>query len=148
MEGCVQRHYHPQLHAAIAPPQLNLSAKTFHPLQELQDRLEQTGHQHITRIVEWSLPHPADENGNIGGGKRDKDQRKRLGLNAECRPLRVAVFGAKPIVTDSKTVIVRLERVDRNVKKEVFLRTTQKMCEMAAIDWYPHSRKPNHLHYT
>ena len=56
-----------------------------------------------------------------------------MGLKAACRPLRVAVFGAKPIVTDSKTVIVRLERVDKSVKKEVFLWTTQKMCEMTAI---------------
>ena len=54
-----------------------------------------------------------------------------MGLKAACRPLRVAVLGAKSIVTDSKTVIVRIE----SVKKHVVLWTTPKMCEMTAIDW-------------
>ena len=41
-EGCVRRH-HPQLHAAIGPPQLNSSAETFHPLQAATGETSATG---------------------------------------------------------------------------------------------------------
>ena len=44
-----------------------------------------------------------------------------LGLDAERKTLRVAVFGATSIVTDSKTVTVYLESMDGSVKKSVFL---------------------------
>ena len=49
-----------------------------------------------------------------------------LGLETERKPLRVAVFGAKSIVTDSKTVNVCLESMNGSVRKRVFLWTTPK----------------------
>lgn len=58
-----------------------------------------------------------------------------LGLDTERKPLRVAVFGANSIVTNNKTVTVRLESIDGSVKKCVFLWTTPKICEMTAVDW-------------
>ena len=42
MEGCVRRH-HPQLHAAIEPPQLNSSAEAFHPMQAAIGETSATG---------------------------------------------------------------------------------------------------------
>ena len=69
-----------------------------------------------------------------------------MGLVAERKPLRVAVFGAKSIVTDSKTVTVRLESIDGCVKKCVFLWTTFKICEVTEVDWSPNVRKLDHLH--
>ena len=57
-----------------------------------------------------------------------------LGLDAERKPLRVAVFGVMPIVTDSKTVTVCQESMDGSVKKRVFLWTIPKICEMTAVD--------------
>ena len=68
-----------------------------------------------------------------------------LGLDAERRPLRVSVFGAKSIMTDSKTVTVRVECMDGRVKKQVFLWTTPKICEMTAVDWSSSARKLEHL---
>ena len=41
-------------------------------------------------------------------------------LHAKRRPLRVAVFGAKWIVTDSKTVTVCRKSMHRSVKEHVF----------------------------
>lgn len=41
-----------------------------------------------------------------------------LGLEAESRPLRVSFFGAKSILTDSKTVSVQLESLDDGVERE------------------------------
>lgn len=69
-----------------------------------------------------------------------------MGLVAERKPLRVAVFGAKSIVTDSKTVTVRLESIDGCVKKCVFLWTTFKICEVTEVDWSPNVTKLDHLH--
>ena len=40
-----------------------------------------------------------------------------LGLDAKGKPLRVAVFGATSIVTDSKTVTVCQESMDGSIKK-------------------------------
>ena len=134
------------------------------PSKELQERLQQLGHQHITRIVEWSLPHPADENGNIGGEKRDKDQSKRLGSGSSTLRRSSLIYWVWTLSVDrygllflersrlwrlAKTVIVCLVRVDRSVKKHVFLWTIPKMCEMTAIDWqyYPNAREINHLCY-
>ena len=57
-----------------------------------------------------------------------------LGLDAERKPLRVAVFGATSIATDSKTVTVCQESMDGSVKKCVFLWTISKICEMTAVD--------------
>lgn len=68
-----------------------------------------------------------------------------MGLDAERKPLRVAVFGATSIVTDSKTVNVCLESTNGSVKKRVFLLKTPKICEMTAVDWSPNARKPDHL---
>ena len=44
-----------------------------------------------------------------------------LGLDAESHPLRVSVFGAKSIVTDSKTVTVQLESLDGGAKRDSFM---------------------------
>ena len=66
-------------------------------------------------------------------------------LDAECKPLRVAVFGATSIVTDSKTITVCLQSMDGSVKKRVFLWTTPKICERTAVDWSPNTRKLDHL---
>ena len=41
-----------------------------------------------------------------------------MGLEAESRPLRESVFGAMPIVTDSKTLTVHLESLDGGAKRE------------------------------
>ena len=68
-----------------------------------------------------------------------------MSLDTERKPLRVAVFGAKSILTDSKTVNVCLESMDGSVRKRVFLWTTLKNCEMTAIDWSPNARKLDHL---
>ena len=57
-----------------------------------------------------------------------------LGADAERKPLRVAVFGATSIVTDSKTVTMCQESMDGSVKKRVFLWTISKICEMTAVD--------------
>lgn len=68
-----------------------------------------------------------------------------LGLEAERRSLRVSVFGAKSIVTDSKTVTVHLESLDGGTKREVFLWTAPNICEMKAVDWSHSTRSLNHL---
>lgn len=47
-----------------------------------------------------------------------------LGLEAERRSLHVSVFGAKSIVSDSKTVTVHLESLDGGTKRDLFLWTT------------------------
>ena len=67
-----------------------------------------------------------------------------LGLDAERKPPRVAVFGEMSIVTDSKTVTVCLQSMDGSVKKNVFLWTSLKICEMTAVDWSPNARKLDH----
>ena len=48
-------------------------------------------------------------------------------------------------MTDSKTVTVRVESMDGRVKKQVFLWTTPKICEMTAVDWSSSARKLEHL---
>ena len=55
-----------------------------------------------------------------------------LGVDAESRPLRVSVFVANSIVTDSKTVTVQLESLDGGAKREILLWTTPNICEMKA----------------
>ena len=68
-----------------------------------------------------------------------------MGLEAERRPLRVSVFGANSVVTDSKTVTVHLESMDGSTKREVFLWTTPNICEKKAVDWSHRARSLNHL---
>ena len=68
-----------------------------------------------------------------------------LGLDAERRPLRVSVFGAKSIVTNSKTVTVQLESLDGGAKREIILWTTPNICEMKAVDWCHTMRSPSRL---
>ena len=68
-----------------------------------------------------------------------------LGLEAESRPLRVSVFGAKSIVTDSKTVTAQLESMDGGTKREILLWTTPNICEMKAVDWFHTTRSLSHL---
>ena len=168
-EGCVRRH-HPQLHAAIEPPQLNSSAETFHPLKgETSATDTPTNHTTcgVTKEAE-SIPRPGrvalqmiqvimgGENGiriranafldgGSGSSYLKEEIADTLGLGAERKPLRVAVFGATSIMTDSKTVTVCLESMDGSVKKRVFLWTTSKICEMTAVDWSPNARKLDHL---
>ena len=107
---------------------------------------------------------PADDTRNTGREKRNKDPRKRLSwwwlwvilslrrkpviysvLDAERKPLRVAVFGATSIVTDNKTVTVCQESLDGSVKKRVVLWKISKICEMTAVDWSPNAEKLDHL---
>ena len=135
-EGCVQRH-HPELHPAIEPPQLNSSADTFHPLQAAIGETSATGTptNHttcgVTKEAE-SIPRPGrvalkmipviveGENGIriranafLDGGSGSSYLKEEiadiLGLDAQRKPLRVAVFGATSIVTDSKTNCVPRE---------------------------------------
>ena len=151
VEGCVRRH-HPQLHTTIEPPQLNPSAETFHPSQAATRETSVTGTQTnhttcgVTKEVE-SISRPGrvalqmipvileGENGIkiranafLDGGSGSSYLKEEiadiLGLDTERKPLRVAVFGAKSTVTDSKTVTVRLKSVDGNVKKCVFCAQT------------------------
>ena len=68
-----------------------------------------------------------------------------MGLDAERKPLRVAVFGATSIVTDSKTVTVCQESLDGSVKRRVFLWKISKICEMTAVDGSPNANKLDHL---
>ena len=68
-----------------------------------------------------------------------------LGLEAESCPLSVSVFGAKSIVTDSKTVTVQLESLDGGAKREIVLWTTPIICEMKAVDWFHTTRSLTHL---
>ena len=170
VEVCVQRH-HPQLHAVIAPAQLNPAAETFHPSQAAAGDTSATGMQtnHTTcGVTEESVPRPgrvalqmiplildgkngikiranAFLDGGSGSSYLKEEIADILGLDAERKPLRVGVFGAKSIVTDSKTVTVRLESIDGSLKKSVFLWTTPKICEMTAVDWSPNARKLDHL---
>ena len=65
-----------------------------------------------------------------------------LGLEAESRPL---LFGAKSIITDSKTVTVQLESMDGGAKREILLWTTPNICEMKAVDWFHTARSLSHL---
>ena len=44
-----------------------------------------------------------------------------LGLEAESRPLRVSVFGAESIVTDSKTVTLQLQSLGGGAKRDPFM---------------------------
>ena len=83
--------------------------------------------------------------GGSGSSYLKKEIADMLGLDAERKPLRVAVFGAASIVTDSKTVTACLESMDGSVKKRVFLGTTPKICEMTAVDWSPNARTLDHL---
>ena len=165
------RIHHPQLHAVIALAQLNAAAKTFHPSQAAAGDTSATGTQtnHTTcGVTEESVPRPGRvalqmipvilegkngikirANAFLDGGSGLSYLKEEigdiLGLDAERKPLRVAVFGAKSIVTDSKTVTVRLESIDGSVKKSVFLWTTPKIFEMTAVDWSPNARKLDHL---
>ena len=167
------RRHHPQLHAAIEPLQLNPSAETFQPTQTATGETPATGTQttHTTCEVTkepTSGPRPGrvalqmipvileGENGIriranafldgcSGSSYLKEDIADTLGLDAERRPLHVSVFGAKSIMTDSKTVTVRVESMDGRVKKQVFLWTTPKICEMTAVDWSSSARKLEHL---
>ena len=69
-----------------------------------------------------------------------------MGLEAESRPLRVSVFGAMPIVTDSKTLTVHLESLDGGANREILLWTTPNICEMKAVDWFHTTRSLSHLY--
>ena len=68
-----------------------------------------------------------------------------MGLEAESHPLRVPVFGAKSVVTDSKTVTAQLESLDGGAKKEILLWTTPNIYEMKAVDWFHTKRSLSNL---
>ena len=89
-------------------------------------------------------------NAFLGGGSGSSYLKKEitdmLGLDAERKPLRVAVFGAASIVTDTKTVTACLENMGESVKKRVFLWTTPKICETTAVEWSRNARTLDHRH--
>ena len=57
----------------------------------------------------------------------------------------MSVFGAKLVVTDSKTGTVQLESLDGGAKREILLSTTPNICEMKAVDWFHITRGLSHL---
>ena len=57
----------------------------------------------------------------------------------------MSVFGAKSIVTDSKTVTVQLDSLDGGAKRVILLWTTPSICEMKAVDWFHTMRILSHL---
>ena len=129
MEGWIPRN-HQQLHAVIELSQLNPSVETFFPPQAAAGDTSTNGAANPTtcgvtvEARKGTTPWkgcPADGTRYIRGRKRDNYQDKRLScwfwvvlptdlllLHAERRPLRVAVFGVKWIITDSKTVTLCL----------------------------------------
>ena len=119
------RRRHPQLHAAIELPQLNSSAEAFHPMQaaigETSATSTPTNHttSGVTEEAE-SMPRPgrvalqmipvilegknririranAFLDGGSGSSYLKEEIADILGLDAEHKPLRVAVFGAMSI---------------------------------------------------
>ena len=127
------RRHHPQLHAVIALAQLNPAAEIFHPSKavagDTSATVTQTNHT-TCRVTEESVPRPRrvalqmipvileGKNGikitvnafldDGSGSSYLKEVTDILGLDAQRKPRSVAVFGAKSVVTDSKTVTVRL----------------------------------------
>ena len=117
--------------------------------EESVPRPERVALQMIPAILEGKYGTKIRANAFLDGGSGSSYLKEEiadiLGLDAERKPLRVGVFGAKSIVTDSKTVTVRLESIDGSLKKSAFLWTTPKICEMTAVDWSPNARKLDHL---
>ena len=172
IEGCDHRH-HAQLHATIQPPKLNPSAETFLPSQADVEGTTTAGT--LTTYATYAVIHesasvrrpgrvalqiaPVILQGKSGvrikanafldegsGSSYFKEEiADALGLEAESRPLRVPVFGAKSTVTDSKTVTVQLESLDGGAKREIPLWTTLNICEMKAVDWFHTTRGLSHL---
>ena len=152
---------------------LNPSADTFRPAQAAEENAQQTGIpttyatcgaieqpdtvrrtgkvalQMVPVILEGRNSIRIRANAFLDGGSGSSYLREEiadtLGLEAERRPLRVSVFGAKSVVTDSKTVTVRVESMDRATKREVLLWTTPSICEMKAMDWSQSKKGLNHL---
>ena len=161
VDGCDRRHL-TQLHATIEPPKLNPSAETFHPSQADVEGTPTTGTptayatcgvidecasvrrhgrvalQMVPVILQGKNRVRIKANAFLDGGSGSSYLKEEiadaLGLEAESRPLRVSVFGAKSIVTDSKTVTVQLESLDGGAKREILLWTTPNICEMKAVD--------------
>ena len=116
---------------------LNPSADTFRPAQAAGENAQQTGMpttyatcgaieqpdnvrctenmalQMVPVILEGRNSIRIRANAFLDGGSGSSYLREEvadtLGLEAERQPLRVSVFGAKSVVTNSKTVTVRLE---------------------------------------
>ena len=65
-----------------------------------------------------------------------------LGLEAESRPLRVSVFGAMPIVTDSKTLTVHLESLDGDAKREILFMDNPEHLRDESSKLVSHYEKP------
>ena len=138
VEGCDRRH-HAQLHATMEPPKLNPSAETSHPSQADLEGTPMTGTpatyatcgmidesvsvRHPSKIALQMVPVILQEkngvrikaNAFLDGGSGSSY------LKEESRPLSVSVFGAKSIVTESKTVTVKLESLDGGAKREIIL---------------------------
>ena len=177
VEGCDRRH-HAQLYATIETPKLNPSSETFHPSQADVEGTPTTGTpttyatcgvidecasvrrpgrvalQMLPLILQGKNGIRIKANAFLDGGSGSSYLKEEiadvLGLEAESRPLRVSVFGAKSIVTDSKTVTVQLESMDGGAKREILLWTTPNICEMKEVDWFhtarsliPRSRQQN-----
>ena len=152
MEGCEKRH-HPQLHVATETLNLNPSAETFQPPQATAEETQTTGAsatyatsgkieelvsvsppgkvalQMISVILEGANGVRIRENAFLDGGSGSSylkvERADILALETERKSLRVSVFRANSVVTDSKTVTVHLESIDGGTAKEVFLWTTQ-----------------------
>ena len=172
VEGCEKRH-HPQLHVATETRNLNPSAETFQPPQATAEETLPTGTlatyatcgmikepvsvpppgkvalQMVPVILEGANGVRIRANAFLDGGSGSSYLKEEmadiLGLEAERKSLRVSVFGANSVVTDSKTVTVHLESIDGGTAKEVFLWTTPNICEMKAVDWSHNIRSLSHL---
>ena len=146
VEGCDRRH-HAQLHTTTQPPKLTLSAETFHPSQADVEETPMTGTpatyatsgvidesasvRRPSRVALQMVPVILQGKNGVrikdnafadegsGSSYLKEEIADVLGLEAESRPLRVSVFGAKLVVTDSKTATVQLESLDGGAKREI-----------------------------
>ena len=136
--GKCERRHHPQLHAPIGTPNLNPAVETFHPTQAVVEETPTTPTTYATcGVIEGpsSVQRPGKvtmqmvpvilkgRNGikikanvfldGLSGSSYLKEEIVDiLSLEAVRRPLRVSVFGANSVVTDSKTVTVHLESME------------------------------------
>ena len=112
-------------------------------------RNEKVALQMVPVILEGRNGIRIKANAILDGGSSSSYLREQvadtLGLEAEHRPLRITVFGAKTVVTDSKTVTIHVESMNGDTKTEVLLRTTQSICKMRAMVWSQSREKLCHL---
>ena len=169
VEGCDRRHQ-AELHATIEPPKLNPSAETFHPYQadvegtptvgtptsyaicgviDESARVRRPGRvalQMVPVILQGKNGLRIKANAFLDGGPGSLYLKEEiddvLGLEGESRPLRVSVFGAMPIVTDSKTLTVHLESLDGGAKREILFMDNPEHLRDESSKLVPHYEKP------